>query len=109
MKILDFIKRGMHGYTDSDVYDFDIWFINTIPKMLQELVENTAIIPNETQYYTEWKQKVNEIIDCFKEVQKIDNIPTSSDDIDVLLTKRNEFLDKGLELLKKYFNELWAI
>lgn len=39
MKILDFIKRGIKGYSDSDVYDFDIWFINIIPKMLQELVD----------------------------------------------------------------------
>ena len=64
------IQRFHIGYTDIDVWNFDDWFLTTIPKMLDYLQEISISYPYEMTI-EDWHNIINTMSNHFKEAKKI--------------------------------------
>jgi len=77
-------QRITRGYSDSDLWNMDSWFIDTIPNMLRDFVKqhNEIFVSNE-----EMEQKIERICYCLKE---------SREDT---CSKTNEYEDEYTDLM----------
>jgi len=103
ISIVSFFQRGKRGYAYSDVWDFDSYLAKVLYGGLSELKEKTKAIsihPNEVSY-EEWLSILDEMIEGFKaRVECEDFEQYINNDVD-------KKLKRSLELLSKYFNNLW--
>ena len=128
-------QRMMYGYCDMDSWDIDHWFLNTVPNMLQLLREKQWGHPaNMTS--EEWNKILDEMIfylreadeeQCSRQEPSFDwkseterNAMTKDEEIQYNILRsnwfeesnkiakyRDEMKDKGLEMFKEYFWNLW--
>jgi len=110
-----FIERGCKGYCYEDLWSFDNWLSKLIANGLREFKRNCHSYPSQGVTWEEWMATLDELIECFDEQwRSADNIPLkpgiNTIDFD-LIHRRKEHkvakLHRGLELLEKYYYDLW--
>ena len=110
-----FIERGLKGYCREDLWSWENFFSKLVSKSLREFKDSCHSYPSEDVTWEGWMAILDEMIECFDEQWRtVDNIPcksgTSTLDLD-LMGKRHkhkaERLHRGLELLEKYYYDLW--
>lgn len=106
-----YVERARKGYCFRDLWSFDNWLSKIIANGLKEFKENVSGYPSETIDWEEWMDILDEMIECFEEQsRRIDNFPEGEDFIKVYEERmkfKREKLHRGLELLEKYFYDLW--
>ena len=130
-------QRATKGYCSEDVYNMDSWFLETIPKMLDEFIKNHYSHPTDITD-DEWNKILNKMAKAFRNASEatteFEN-PYESDyllSIDVDLknmvfnstadeelknnyhkaedskqTLMQKSFDEGIEHFHKYFYHLW--
>ena len=103
------LERARKGYCYSDLWSFDHWLSKTIARGLREFKEITYTYPNDIDDWEEWMKILDEMIECFAEQARgIDNL---DGDFMERYKRRQENrkakLHRGLELLGKYYYDLW--
>lgn len=114
------IQRFIRGYSDEDVWAMDYWFLEIVPKMLRQLRDNSMGRPTKFKTSGEWHNELNKIIYYFEQANPdtmIEENEYASDEKFAaqkflereyeLNKKRDEMKNKGLDLFKEYFWELW--
>ena len=104
------IERFRKGYCYEDIWSFDNWLSRTIANGLREFKQNCHTYPNDLDNWEEWMKVLDEMIECFEEQTRgIENL--KGQDITEQWDKRRNYqkekLHRGLELLEKYYYDLW--
>lgn len=127
-----YFQRGRNGYCHSDVWDIDSWFLNIIPNMLQDLIENTMSYPGtgEADTFEKWQEILRYMRFCFLEANettcsRINKYNYIYEDLDKpfderseewknwyneenkLSKYRQEMKETALNLFVKWFDDLW--
>jgi len=102
-------ERAKKGYSRYDLWDMDSWFLSIVPKMLREFAKNTHTWPGEGKYeeiktFEDWQNEINNIAKLFEEAAED---PLDCDDWQAKNKEIDEKKDKALDLIKKYFWDLW--
>ena len=116
------IQRFKRGYADVDVWNFETWFLGTIPKMLTQLKKQLHGCPINMEF-EDWENYLQEMINHLEVASTIDDIDEYyPDDYKYLSeSERNslreksiehikyceEELHKGLKMLEERFFDLW--
>ena len=108
-------ERATKGYCYEDLWSFDSWLSKTIANGLREFKQQCHTYPSGDVTWEEWMNILDEMIECFDEQNRgIDNMPCKPDGMTIdfdLIHKRQahrvERLHRGLELLEKYYYDLW--
>ena len=116
------IQRFKKGYADIDVWNFNDWFLETIPKMLMELKEELNGYPIDMKP-EDWEKYLQEMINHFEIAYTIDDVDYDypedykylSEAEKELITEKymghikycEEELHKGLKMLEERFFDLW--
>jgi hypothetical protein len=96
-----FFQRGTRGYSDRDIWSLDWYLARVISETCKKLAHTTHGYPPSLTP-EEWERILLEISNGFEEYLKLQD----SDNYDnTEITK--EKLNKSLELLQKYFTDLW--
>lgn len=112
-------QRFKRGYASSDVWDMDLWFIDTIKPMLIHLKEHGCSFPMEFDNRYVWCAILDEMVSCLNLMSEddvrsflgFDGIEgwkrMKCEDYDrvceIMIENRNRFF----ELFNKYFYDLW--
>ena len=56
-------QRAKRGFSDYDVYDMQMWFVNTMRPMLAKILNNLHSYPDEVTF-EEWQAILTEMIEC---------------------------------------------
>lgn len=108
-------QRFIKGYADIDVWNFDNWFLETIPKLLDKLKDDGHSHPIDMDA-EEWEKYVINMSNHFKEASKIDDFLEFPPDTSLEVTSKayeklrkecEEHLHKGFEMMEKRFFDLW--
>ena len=116
------IQRFKRGYADVDVWDFESWFLETIPKMLTQSKEQLHGHPVDMEF-DEWENYLQEMINHLEVASTIEDIDDyypedykylSESEKNSLREKSiehvkycEEELHKGLKMLEERFFDLW--
>lgn len=109
------LQRGKRGYANVDVWNFDNWFLETIPKMLDKLKDEGYGHPYDMTA-EEWENYVAEMSNHFKEASKVDDFiefpsgtpfSETSKAYEDLYKHCSEHLHKGFEMMEARFFDLW--
>ena len=116
------IQRFKRGYADVDVWDFNSWFLKTIPKMLMQLKEQLHGYPINMEF-EDWENYLQEMINHLEVASTIEDIDDyypedykylSESEKNSLREKSiehvkycEEELHKGLKMLEERFFDLW--
>ncbi len=105
-----FFERGRKGYCYEDLWQFDNWLSKLIADGLREFKEMCHGYPSEDITWEGWMDVLDEMIECFDEQSRgIENFPEGN--FLKLWKKRQKIhkqkLHRGLELLEKYYYDLW--
>ena len=116
------IQRFKRGYADVDVWNFESWFLDTIPKMLTQLKKQLHGCPINMEF-EDWENYLQEMINHFEVASTIDDVDDyypedyvylSEAEKDLLREKSvehikhcKEELHKGLQMLEERFFDLW--
>lgn len=130
-KLKHFAQRAIKGYDDNAVYGFCYWFLDTMPKILNDMADsNEYAIPIDFNTVEEWNQQVREIAGLFREagedtcsmkneyledylhrffelgqeVELDDRWKVREEEV---LQYRRDCLHKAMTLLEKHFDKLW--
>ena len=68
------VQRFKRGYADVDVWNFETWFLGTIPKMLTQLKKQLHGCPINMEF-KDWENYLQEMINHFE-------VASTSDDVD---------------------------
>ena len=112
-------QRFARGYADEDVFNIDLWFVNTVKPMLVYLKDHGIGFQGEFDYEDEWNKVLAEMINCldlmdednvcnflgFCEIEDIMKMKT--EDFKKVHDLINENKDKFFQLFSKYFYYLW--
>lgn len=110
-RLLDSLKwkrqRFKKGYTDIDLWCFNSWFLELMPRMLLELSERMCGCPIDMEY-DEWKEYLTEMAKHFQEAYKIDD----HEEIEDMDYKKHcdycmEEFHKGIKMFEERFWDLW--
>jgi len=93
-----FMQRGLRGYSDYDVWDFDDYLSKVIRDGLTNLKNNSNGHPGELKSMEEWQGILDEIIWIFK---------VDKEQILKLSPEEKKRYNKGWKLFQKYFYNLW--
>lgn len=108
-------QRFRRGYADVDVWDFNYWFLKTIPKMLKQLKAEGLGYPLDMTF-EEWHDYLGEMANHFEEANKFDEEPdlpegaTNQERCDAqsaIYNRSKKHLSDGLEMLNERFFDLW--
>lgn len=125
-KIVNTISSVKNGYSYRDVWDFENWFINTIPQVIEDvkkysprivpLLENGDIDDDINHRwrggeYKQWHDILDNIIIEFKNAKKFEKMSIDGQESSTVLPevyqeydrKSIEHVRNGLKLLSKYF------
>ncbi len=115
-------QRIRYGYCDRDVWSIDWWFLNVVPNMLNDLKESSQGYPRKLEAELQelplsdeseekyeagmklWRDTLSEMIYLFEEANDRTN---GRRDTDSTFEYHNSCKDKGLELFKEWFWNLW--
>ena len=116
------IQRFKRGYADVDVWDFETWFLDIIPKMLTQLKKELHGCPINMQF-EDWENYLQEMINHLEVASTIEDIDDyypenykylSESERNSLREKSiehvkycEEELHKGLKMLEERFFDLW--
>ena len=116
------IQRFKRGYADVDVWDFESWFLDIIPKMLTQLKKQLHGCPINMEF-EDWENYLQEMINHFEVASTIEDIDDyypedykylSESEKNSLREKSiehvkycEEELHKGLKMLEERFFDLW--
>ena len=67
------IQRFKRGYADVDVWNFESWFLDTIPKMLTQLKKQLHGCPINMEF-EDWENYLQEMINHVKVASTIEDI-----------------------------------
>lgn len=87
-------QRFARGYADEDMFNIDLWFVETVKPMLTYLKDQGSGFPCEFDDEDEWHNVLAEMIECL-------NV------MDENTSETDEAKDKFFELFSKYFYNLW--
>lgn len=112
-------QRFKRGYSNSDVWDMDTWFIDTIKPMLIHLKEHGCSYPMEFEDRDEWCAVLDEMIGCLILMSE-DNVHKHlgfdyidgwkymmREDHARVYKAMNDNKNRFFELFNKYFYDLW--
>lgn len=107
--IKTFVERGHKGYCSSDLWSFDNWLSSLIARGLREFKQNCHGYPNDIDDWDKWMGVIDEMIECFEEQNRnIDNIGENfMEAYGKRMANKRAKLHRGLELLERYFYDLW--
>jgi len=104
-----FWERGRKGYCYEDLWSFDNFLSKLIANGLREFKQNCYSYPNDIDDWEEWMATLEEMIECFDEqCRGMENV-----DGDFMqrwhkrMDNKKQKLHRGLELLEKYYYDLW--
>ena len=116
------IQRFKRGYADVDVWNFETWFLGTIPKMLTQLKKELHGCPIDMEF-EDWENYLQEMINHLEVASTIEDIDDyypedykylSESEKNSLREKSiehvkycEEELHKGLKMLEERFFDLW--
>ena len=116
------IQRFKRGYADVDVWDFESWFLDIIPKMLTQLKKQLHGCPINMEF-EDWENYLQEMINHLEVASTIEDIDDyypedykylSESEKNSLREKSiehvkycEEELHKGLKMLEERFFDLW--
>ena len=110
VNIRRFIERGRKGYATSDLWSFDNWLSDLIARGLKEFKKDCNTYPHDIDDWEEWMRILDEMIECFVEQGRgIDNV--SADFLEGWNRRqanKKQKLSRGLELLERYYFDLWS-
>ena len=109
-------QRFKRGYSDSDVWDMDYWFIRTVKPMLIQLRDNGIGVPNELYQDVDdkereaWEAVLTEMVECLDDmdryaVEEKYNLHGNSYQRSWDIIEKNK--DRFFELFSKHFYNLW--
>lgn len=113
-------QRFIRGYAWSDVWDMDVWFMNTVKPMLIHLRDHGIGMPGELWNEKDdsrkaWEDILTEMINCM-ELMDEDNVEKhlgidlhdySHESYKKVRDCMDENKNKFFELFSKYFYNLW--
>ena len=67
------IQRFKRGYADVDVWNFETWFLDTIPKMLTQLKKQLHGCPIDMEF-EDWENYLHEMINHLEVASTIEDI-----------------------------------
>lgn len=109
-----FIERGRRGYCSEDLWSFDNFLSRLLVNALKEFKANSHTYPHDMDDWQKWMDILDEMIECFSDqTRSLDNIlgtpgsPVNSEGYREAYRKKRERLHRGLELLEKYYYDLW--
>ena len=101
--------RARKGYCYEDLWSFDNWLSKLIANGLREFKAECHGYPNDVDDWDEWMSILDEMIECFEEQTRgIDNL--NGDFIERFKNRqelKKKKLHRGLELLERYYYDLW--
>ena len=116
------IQRFKRGYADVDVWDFETWFLDIIPKMLTQLKKQLHGCPINMEF-EDWENYLQEMINHLEVASTIYDIDEYYPDDYKYLSESEknslreksiehvkyceEELHKGLKMLEERFFDLW--
>ena len=116
------IQRFKRGYADVDVWDFESWFLETIPKMLTQLKKQLHGCPINMEF-EDWENHLQEMINHLEVASTIEDIDDYCPEYYTYLSESEknslreksiehvkyceEELHKGLQMLEERFFDLW--
>jgi hypothetical protein len=92
-----FIQRGKRGYSDRDLWEFDYYLSDVISKGIKDLNKCCHGYSSRLKSMKQWKKVLTEIQWTFEKAK----------DKASLSKKELERYDKGWQLFKMHFNDLW--
>ena len=115
-----FIQRGKRGYSDMDLWEIDTWFSTVFADMLRDFSKNARdyppslngsdpnvifsshAIPEEknSKELLAWKAEINRMADLFESTRHSCGSTATPDKI--------QCRDEALEMLRKYYFDLWC-
>lgn len=112
-------QRVKYGWCDGDTWSIDMWFLNIIPQMIQQLKEEKHGYPG-TMTEEEWDKILDDMIFYFTEaceetcsqINQYDLFDENqvknylNRDLEIF-EYRDKCKDKALDMFKKYFWNLW--
>ena len=110
-RLLDSLKgkrqRFKKGYADIDLWRFNSWFLELMPRMLLEFSDRMCGCPIDMEY-DEWKDYLTEMAKHFQEAYKIDN----HEELEDMDYKKHcdycmEEFHKGIKMFEERFWDLW--
>ena len=101
------IQRFNKGYADIDLWCFNSWFLELIPKMLLELSDRMWGCPIDMEH-DEWKDYLTEMAKHFQEACKIDDCEELEEsDYKNHCDYCMEEFRKGIKMFEERFWDLW--
>ena len=116
------IQRFKRGYADVDVWDFESWFLDIIPKMLTQLKKQLHGCPINMEF-EDWENYLQEMINHLEVASTIEDIDDYYPDDYKYLSESEknslreksiehvkyceEELHRGLKMLEERFFDLW--
>lgn len=104
----DTYMRARYGYTYSDVWNWDIWFLATAVPMLRYLADHSSAYPGNEEFDTpeKWEQWLHHVADLLesgdKEWQDVQNEYHEDYMNELVYTPAAELFSKPSELFYKY-------
>lgn len=107
-------QRSKKGYSYIDIWGFNDWFLDIVPRMLEELSKECHGHPIDMTY-EEWIEYLNTMSMHFKEAAKYDDLDfdkniSFKDNLTLqeqAYSNCKEHLETGLDMLKARFFDLW--
>ena len=100
MKILDFLKhayqRIKYGYSYRDVWSIDMWFLEVVPKMLNDLAKNTYGAPQS--FFNDDADESNEGFEKWRDTLKLIATKFTNAKEDTI---KNEYVDTMHDIWQK--------
>lgn len=118
MNIKHAYQRITRGYSDRDLWSFDSYLCEMIPKGLRQLKKNSNSYPANLKSFDEWQGILDTMIEGFESSERLkhngylylknNGDTTTLEQNDELLHELNCKSEKGLQLFVKYFGNLWS-
>lgn len=109
-QVKEFIQRGKRGYSDKDLWSFDVYLANIIRDGLRDLAENNHGYPGKYKSIEQWNKKLNKTADAFDLWLKyfnMDDVPnTEISKTTSYWKKRQKKVEKNKEELHEFIEDL---
>lgn len=104
-----FLERGLRGYCREDLWNFDHFLSGFLTKALRDFKKQCHTYPNDLDDWATWQKILDEMIECFEEQTR--DAETNFTDFlaqyDKRMVNKKVKLHRGLELLERYYYDLW--
>jgi len=105
-----FIERGRKGYCYEDLWSFDSFLSKLIASGLSDLKDICHGYPIDFDKFEDWLAVLDEMVYCFEEQNRSISSWASEGILEQWQKRQNykaDRLHRGLELLEKYYYNLW--